>query len=389
MKEPGSQSDLGAERTTGILSLLVLVGCALPMLGLLAPTREYLGVDEVTLSFACGLVVVALLTATLAYRRLGPAHRVTRALDIAETTAIQGACQCLVFFSTVEVSPLWFLAVAHVSFLFSLIGSPIMRPTARLIIGITGLHAVLQVTVRGSPVGGAVALIVLALVWAITQLPFALERRLNAAESARLAAERSLAEVRLQEHRARIARDLHDTVGADLAAILWSSVAIKGRSSPEARQELDALGAMATRAIDDMRTAVWALREPARTWDELVAYTRSRCNELTQNGPELVWDVRDVALEVSVERAAHIVRATLEAVRNAVHHAGAERVTVTLSPAPRLRLEVADDGHGFVDAQPHVGQGLASLRERASALGGTLDIRTSPGGTSVVLDAPA
>ncbi len=388
---PGFTNDpSGAQRTFGIFGIVVVVGVTLPLLGLLTPTRVHFGIDEVTLFGACSLVIVAGLVATAAYRRYGPTHPIMRALDLVETVTIQLACQGLVFFSTLEVSPLWFLMMAHVGFVVSAIGTSNLAISMRLILGITALHFLLQLTVRGSLVGAAVTLLVLALTWAVSRLFVEIERRLQAAELAKIEAERSLAEAQLQESRARIARDLHDTVGADLAAIIWSSVAIKDRSEPGSQPALEALGLIASRAVDDMRTAVWALREPARTWVELVAYTKSRCSELAQHGPELVWNEGTaVDLEVSVERAAHVVRAALEAVRNAVQHAKASRITVSLVPLPRLELTVADDGHGFTSSPASDGQGLASLRKRAIALGGELDIRTGPTGTTVTIDAPA
>jgi two-component system sensor histidine kinase UhpB len=89
--------------------------------------------------------------------------------------------------------------------------------------------------------------------------------------------------------------------------------------------------------------------------------------------------------EVSVYRIAQ------EALANAVRHANASRVVVTLAARDGiLHLEVADDGRGFDPAaRPAVALGLASMEERALALGGRLEIRSAPGaGTTVTLACP-
>jgi signal transduction histidine kinase len=83
----------------------------------------------------------------------------------------------------------------------------------------------------------------------------------------------------------------------------------------------------------------------------------------------------------------------VEALTNAFRHAGASRVAVTLEYRPdRFRLRVADDGAGIDAAVLEAGgrAGLAVMRERAEAAGGTLEVRSVPGeGTRVEMEVPA
>ena len=73
-----------------------------------------------------------------------------------------------------------------------------------------------------------------------------------------------------------------------------------------------------------------------------------------------------------------------EALNNAVRHAGATRITVSVAAdAGDLVLEVGDDGSGVVTARAG-GVGLSSMRERAEAVGGTLHIDATPGRGTVV-----
>jgi len=86
-----------------------------------------------------------------------------------------------------------------------------------------------------------------------------------------------------------------------------------------------------------------------------------------------------------------VYRIAQEALANAVRHAGARSIVIALATSgQRLELVVRDDGRGFDPAtRPVVALGLASMEERALALGGQLDIRSVPGtGTTVTLSCP-
>ena len=89
------------------------------------------------------------------------------------------------------------------------------------------------------------------------------------------------------------------------------------------------------------------------------------------------------------DQDAALYRVAQEALHNALRHAGATRIGVTLSRTPRrVILEVTDDGSGFAPGAPG-GLGFASMRGRAASAGGTLTIRSAPGaGTAVRLAVP-
>jgi signal transduction histidine kinase len=95
---------------------------------------------------------------------------------------------------------------------------------------------------------------------------------------------------------------------------------------------------------------------------------------------------------------AALYRVAQEALHNALRHAAAAGVRLTLSKTARqVVLEVADDGRGFeggdtganrAAAAPSGGLGLDSMRERAAAAGGTLTIRSGAKGTVVRMTVP-
>jgi len=99
-------------------------------------------------------------------------------------------------------------------------------------------------------------------------------------------------------------------------------------------------------------------------------------------------------IELPPEMAGDLFRIAQEAVVNAGRHAGAEAVSVSLRTVEGdVELRVTDNGAGFADADPLASRepghlGLASMRERAELLDGSLDIETSPKGTRVRVRAP-
>ena len=109
---------------------------------------------------------------------------------------------------------------------------------------------------------------------------------------------------------------------------------------------------------------------------------------------ETTLDVEaDLDLDADVE--ALVFRTAQEAVRNALAHAGAERIAVSVDrPDGRVRLVVADDGRGFDQRQAehrrgegHIG--LSLLGDLAVSAGGTLAVDSEPGsGTRVTLEVP-
>lgn len=94
------------------------------------------------------------------------------------------------------------------------------------------------------------------------------------------------------------------------------------------------------------------------------------------------------SLEVPTEVGHELTRIAAEAVSNAIRHADARRITVSLMENDgRVRLEVADDGRGFDAAQAGEGMGLASMRQRAAHLNdGTLAVQSTASGTRVVVE---
>ncbi|MDA0160182.1 histidine kinase [Solirubrobacter ginsenosidimutans] len=174
--------------------------------------------------------------------------------------------------------------------------------------------------------------------------------------------------------RRRIGRDLHDGAQQRLVRALMGI--------DEARREPARAEAALTRAAADARHAIRDLRELATGLHPLVLTDRGICaalEELTAGTPLPVGlDVTDERFAPEVEAAAYFLVA--EAITNAVKHAGATGVDVTVArDGDTLRIAVSDDGCGGAD--PAKGSGLRGIEDRVAVLGGTLELAGAPGTT--------
>jgi PAS domain S-box-containing protein len=208
-------------------------------------------------------------------------------------------------------------------------------------------------------------------------------------ESARL--RQQAEQTAVMEERARLARDLHDSVTQLLYSVnLFASVGQEAYRLGDLEQVnhcLAELGTTAQQALKEMRLLVYELRPPALEHDGLVKALQQRLEAVEGRAGVKTQLLADRMLELPgpVEEALyHIAQ---EALNNALKHAAATSVTVRLNREDhRLELEVADNGSGF-DPQAVNGQGglgLVSIRERVEKLGGVLTILSAPGaGTKV------
>jgi signal transduction histidine kinase len=204
-------------------------------------------------------------------------------------------------------------------------------------------------------------------------------------------------ELSVAQERTRLARDLHDSVTQTLFSLSLSAESAATVADPEDEPlagELSRVRLLSGAALAELRSLVETLRAPDLDHEALEPALRSRVGLLRR--------VHDVPVELTVSGVVtgssrtvdrELLRIAHEALGNALQHAGAGAVRVDLSGGPTIRLVVADDGGGFdLEATLRTSRrmGLTSMRERAAALGGTLEVDTAPGrGTTITVEVPA
>ncbi|MDG6102213.1 two-component sensor histidine kinase [Dactylosporangium aurantiacum] len=220
----------------------------------------------------------------------------------------------------------------------------------------------------------------------------ALQRHLDLAVDVIGAAQRSAA----ASERARLARELHDSVAKTLRGVSFAALAL-----PQSLRRHPALAEQLAGTVS--RGAEAAAREARQLLEGL------RIDQLDLGFAETVrataydWSDRwripvrvDAApVEPGVEVRYELVRILAEALHNVARHAGARHVDVTVRSGPgRLELRVRDDGRGFTprdlaDLQADGHLGIVGMAERARAVGGSLRVSSVPGGgTELVVVTP-
>ena len=184
------------------------------------------------------------------------------------------------------------------------------------------------------------------------------------------------------EERRRMARDLHDDVGARLLTGLHTA-------DEATRPTLQA-------ALSDIRAIVSGLAGEEASLDRVLAETRHEAArrleaaEIALDWPLPEADIEAVRLDYRLHKA--LTSAVREIVSNVIRHSGAGNFTVTPTLSPgHLALRFADDGRGLPPealASETPGFGLRNLRHRVEDIGGHLKLDASSAGTAITLEIP-
>jgi signal transduction histidine kinase len=204
-------------------------------------------------------------------------------------------------------------------------------------------------------------------------------------------------ELTIAGERARIGHELHDAVAQKLFSLrltAQAAAALVDRDPDRAKGELNEIGRLAADASEELRAAVVELRPAALDEDGLVATLRTQTQVLDRaHSAEVAFVSEGAPRALPAAQEEALLRVAQEALHNALRHAAASRVAVTLSYGRTgARLRVTDDGRGFDPravrkAGRHLG--LVSMRDRAGGVGGTLTVESEPGkGASVELEVP-
>ena len=201
----------------------------------------------------------------------------------------------------------------------------------------------------------------------------------------------------IEMERAAIAREIHDDVGGSLTALKFELDWIRRRSTdPAIQQRAIAALETVTHAIEASQRVMHNLR-PAILEQGLVAalqWLASRFEKRTGVPCRFHASGRPVGpggqeLPAGVPLVAY--RTAQEALTNISKHAGASRVAIDLSlTGGVLSLEISDNGRGLTQAElAKAGSfGIRGLHERASTVGGWVDLSSAAGGTTLILSVP-
>jgi signal transduction histidine kinase len=199
--------------------------------------------------------------------------------------------------------------------------------------------------------------------------------------------EQSLGKMALVEERNRLARDIHDGLGASLSGVIIQAEYLVNLTKKDAdlQAEVKELKVGAEEAIDEVRRAVSMWRDDFL----LVPQLENMCSTYTSRHKlpiELL--VEGTPFECAEEQELTVFRILQECLTNIAKHAAPKKVQVVVRFAPeRISMDIVDDGKGFdVTRTPKNHYGLINMRERARKANGEVNIESEPGkGTTVKL----
>ncbi|MGA2888137.1 MAG: two-component regulator propeller domain-containing protein [Terracidiphilus sp.] len=197
--------------------------------------------------------------------------------------------------------------------------------------------------------------------------------------------------------RNRIAREIHDTLAQGYVGISVQlevlSELLRTNKAEAAAKHLDLTRGYVREGLADARQSIWALRSQDANETTLPVRLRRIVEAEGCHGLEASFCIFGAYRPMPPGMERELLRVAQEAIHNVKKHAAARHLFVQLEYGPaEIALEVRDDGRGFsVDEKPESlpgHYGLTGIKERAAAIGGTLEINSEPGvGTTVRLRA--
>jgi len=199
-----------------------------------------------------------------------------------------------------------------------------------------------------------------------------------------------LKELAVVEERDRLAREIHDGLGASLSSMIIQAEYILGMSQEGSlRSEIQELKATAEESIEELRRNLQMMREDFELTQGLDDYVKT-FGQRTQR--DIRFERTGLPRKLNPDAQLALFRILQECLSNAVKHAEPKQVRVKLDYAQdRIHLVIHDDGKGFDPRKtPRGHYGLLNMRERAMKLGGELLVDSAPGaGTRVSFSVPS
>ncbi|HEY3378108.1 MAG TPA: histidine kinase [Armatimonadota bacterium] len=200
----------------------------------------------------------------------------------------------------------------------------------------------------------------------------------------------------VMEERTRIAREIHDTIAQGLTGIviqLETADYCLDHDLAAARMRIQKARDLARDSLTEARHSVWALRPHVLEEGDLMTAIVTLIARLPHEASVTIdFTHQGIPYPLPTEMAHELLRLCQEGVTNALKHAQARHIHITLGyTARQVALCVADDGQGFEPASPpsRAGFGLRIMEERVARLGGQLTLTSRPGqGTRMEVQTP-
>ncbi len=206
-----------------------------------------------------------------------------------------------------------------------------------------------------------------------------------------------VASIETQEsERERIARDLHDEIGAMLSAVKMkvNQTKRKAKNNEIIEESLEETSDLLTESIQNVRRISHALLPPGLSTFGLGSTLKNHLEKMaTSNGPKLTFVQTGKNKRLTETQELGLYRVTMEMISNAIKHAEAEKIAVKIQfETEEVILTISDDGKGMdlkESKSAAKGLGLKNIESRLLSIKGVWDLKSAPGaGTSLKIITP-
>ncbi len=189
---------------------------------------------------------------------------------------------------------------------------------------------------------------------------------------------------KIEKERTRIARDLHDNLGAELS-LISSKIDIQSfkNKNTALQVELDQISTISKSANHQLRETIWSINQPRINHGELVRKIKEYGERIFENS-EVSFETSTTSEDIDLSPVVglYLFRICQEAINNSFKYGNASTVFVSLKPN---ELIVGDNGVGFDITTVRQGYGLNNIKERVAEIDGTLKIESNSEGTKVIV----
>lgn len=194
----------------------------------------------------------------------------------------------------------------------------------------------------------------------------------------------------LSNERLRIAQDMHDDVGTGLSRIRYIINALKKEEKIKFL-DLAKIAEISDDTITKMGEIIWGLNESNQTLEELIFFIRANVSEMIENVninflSEMPQTIPHCQLNWNQNRNIYLL--VKETVNNAIKHAKAQTITLSVKLHKYLEITIKDDGVGFDSSATYQGNGLKNYKKRIAKLGATYQINSDANGTIIIYQIP-
>jgi len=207
---------------------------------------------------------------------------------------------------------------------------------------------------------------------------------------------RKTIENKLQEERLRIARDLHDNIGAQLTFIISSidnAKYIINSNDTKLTERFSHISDFARNAMTQLRGTIWVLNKPEISIRDLENRILNFIEKAKISDMQVAFKYKinnTNNYKLTMNQGISIFRILQEAVSNAIKHASASSIVLSVfEKREQVIFSLIDNGHGFLIEEVTLGEGLKNMKERAKSIDANLEIISSPEkGTQLILGIP-